>query len=169
MMNTIQKKGIIAVSVVIPLAVALLFKIHIPGVDLHFLPPIYATTNALTAIFLLLALWAIKQKNINLHAVFIKIALGFSVLFLLMYVAYHATSEPTPYAGDYKTLYYSILISHIVLSVIVIPLVLWSYVYGSAGDATAHKKIVKYAFPIWLYVAVTGVVVYVLISPYYSV
>ena len=86
-----------------------------------------------------------------------------------MYVAYHMTSDPTPFGGEgsIKSLYYFILISHIVLSIIVIPLVLHSYVRAYLGDFKAHKRIVKYAFPVWLYVATTGVIVYVMISPYY--
>ena len=99
-----------------------------------------------------------------------KTAVACSLLFLLMYVAYHMTSEPTPYGGEsvIKYVYYFILITHIVLSLVVIPLVLHSYVRAYLGDFIAHKKIVKYAYPVWLYVAITGVVIYLMISPYYA-
>ncbi|MCB0435161.1 MAG: DUF420 domain-containing protein, partial [Mangrovimonas sp.] len=91
-----------------------------------------------------------------------------SVLFLIMYVLYHMTSDSTSYEGDYKALYYFILISHIALSVIVIPFVLITYVRAITNDFKKHKKIAKITFPLWLYVAITGVVVYLMISPYYQ-
>ena len=99
-----------------------------------------------------------------------KTAICCSLVFLLMYVAYHMTSDSTPFGGmgAIKFLYYFILISHIILSVVVIPLVLHSYIRAYLGDYKAHKKIVKYAYPVWLYVAVTGVVVYLMICPYYA-
>ena len=96
-----------------------------------------------------------------------KLAILCSVLFLVMYVAYHMTSDSTKYEGDLGFIYYPILISHIVLSVIIIPLVLITYVRALAQRFDRHKKIAKITFPIWLYVAVTGVVVYLMISPYY--
>ena len=158
------------VSIAIPVVVALLFGIRIPNVEaLTFLPPIYASINGITAVLLLAALWAIKNKKVSLHEILMKTAVTCSVVFLLMYVAYHMTSDPTPFGGEgsIKALYYFILISHIVLSIIVIPLVLHSYFRAYLGDFEAHKRIVKYAFPVWLYVATTGVIVYIMISPYY--
>lgn len=161
------RKLIIALSIVIPLAVALLFGIHIDGLDFSFLPPIYATINGVTATVLIAALIAIKTKNIRLHQRLIQFALVLSLLFLVAYVLYHMTSDSTPYGGESAYLYYSILISHIVLSVIVIPIVLFAYLHAWKGDYEKHRKWVKFAFPIWLYVAITGVIVYVMISPYY--
>ncbi len=157
-------------SIVIPLAVAVLFKVEIKGVDTSFLPPIYAGINGLTAILLIAAVMAIKKGNQVLHETLMRFAMVCSLLFLLMYVAYHMTSDSTEYGGDgpMKSVYYFVLISHIVLSVAVVPLVLYSYLRAWIGNFPAHKKLVKYAFPIWLYVAVTGVVVYLMISPYYS-
>ena len=158
------------VSISIPIVVALLFGIRIPNVEaLTFLPPIYASMNGITALLLLGALWAIKNKKIPLHENLMKTAVACSLLFLLMYVAYHMTSDPTPYGGEgsIRYFYYFVLISHIILSVVVIPLVLHSYVRAYLGDFIAHKKIVKYAYPVWLYVAITGVIVYLMISPYY--
>ncbi len=162
-------KLIIALSVIIPIAVAALFKIRIPGVDLSFLPPIYASTNGLTAILLVAAVMAIKKGNRALHEKLMKSAMVLSALFLVMYVAYHMTSDPTPYGGDgfMSGFYYTILISHIVLSVAVIPLVLFTYVRALNQRFDKHRKLAKITFPVWLYVAVTGVMVYVMISPYY--
>ena len=152
----------------IPIVVALLFKVRLPNVEpLSFLPPIYASINGLTALLLVSALIAIKNNKRRLHEGLMKTAIACSLLFLVMYVAYHMTSDPTSYEGPVATLYFSILISHILLSIIVIPLVLISYVRAFLGEYESHKKIVKFAYPIWLYVAVTGVIVYIMISPYY--
>ena len=123
------RKVIITLSIVIPIAVALLFSVKIKGIDLSFLPPIYAGINGTTAILLIAALIAIKNKKINLHKSLIQSCLALSLLFLLCYVAYHITSDTTIYRGSYKTLYYFILISHIFLSIGVIPLVLFTYLY----------------------------------------
>ena len=162
------RKLIIAFSLIIPLAVSLLFGIKIDGIDFSFLPPIYATINGVTAVVLISALFAIKGKNIRLHQRLIQFALLLSLLFLVAYVLYHMTSDSTPYGGDFTYLYYTILISHIVLSVVVIPIVLFAYLHAWKGDYKKHKKWVRFAFPIWLYVAITGVVVYLMISPFYS-
>tara|TARA_B100000508_G_scaffold141097_1_gene146989 strand:- start:81523 stop:82053 length:531 start_codon:yes stop_codon:yes gene_type:complete len=162
------RKLIIALSVVIPLAVALLFGIKIDGLDFSFLPPVYATINGITAFVLIFALVAIKMKKISLHQRLIQFALVLSLLFLVAYVLYHMTSDSTPYGGDLKYLYYFILISHILLSVVVIPIVLFAYLHAWKGDYDKHKKWVRFAFPIWLYVAITGVVVYLMISPFYG-
>lgn len=156
------------VSIVIPLAVAALFGIKIEGVNLSFLPPIYATINGVTAILLLAALIAIKMKNKAIHRRLIQVCMGLSILFLLCYVAYHITSEPTGYAGNYSSLYFFILISHIALSIIVIPLVLYAFLFAWKGDYVRHKKLTRFAWPIWFYVATTGVIVYLMISPFYK-
>lgn len=177
------RKLIISLSVVIPIAVAILFKVKIGGIDLSFLPAIYAGINALTAVFLISALVAIKNKNMELHRALIRIALGLSVVFLLLYVAYHMTSDSTLYGdsngngsidilekakiGAMAYFYYTLLISHILLSIAVIPLVLFTYLFAWQGDFVKHKKWTRFSFPIWLYVAVSGVVVYFMISPYY--
>lgn len=167
-----QNKLIVALSIVIPIAVALLFKIRVPGVErLGFLPPIYATINAITAVLLVLAVIQIKKGNRRAHEKLIKIAMSFSVLFLLLYVAYHATSDATSYGGEgaLKYIYLFILITHIVLSIVVIPFVLFTYARAINMDFERHKKLARITFPLWLYVAVTGVVVYLMISPYYPV
>jgi len=164
------KNWIILVSITIPVVVAFLFRIRLENVQsLSFLPPIYAAVNGYTAIILLVALWAIKNRKINLHEQMMKTAIGLSLAFLIMYVAYHLTSDPTPFGGEgsIKTVYYIILISHIVLSIAIIPLVLISFVRGISQQFTQHRKIARITFPIWLYVTVTGVIVYYMISPYY--
>ena len=156
------------ISIAIPVVVALLFGIKLPNIEpLTFLPPIYASINAITSILLISALIAIKNKKMKLHRFLMQTAIFCSVIFLLMYVAYHITSVPTKYEGEMVIIYSVILISHIILSIVVIPLVLHSYLRAYLGDYQAHKKIVKYAYPVWLYVAITGVIVYVMISPYY--
>ena len=158
------------VSIIIPLVVAFLFTVRIPNVEsLSVLPPIYATINGLTSILLITALWAIKNKKIKLHEGLMKTAIGFSLLFLLMYVAYHMTSDSTPYGGEgvVRYIYFFILITHIFLSIGIIPMVLITYVRAISKQFADHKKIARYTFPIWLYIAVTGVVVYLMISPYY--
>ena len=163
-------KLIIALSVVIPLAVAILFRVRIPGYDLSFLPPIYATINGITAILLVAAVISIKNGNRVLHERLMKTCLVLSASFLVMYVSYHITSDSTPFGGLgwIRPVYFFILISHIVLSVAVVPLVLFSFSRALQGDFERHKRLAKFTFPIWLYVAITGVVVYLMISPYYS-
>ena len=178
------KNAIIAVSIVIPLAVAILFSVKIEGFDLSFLPPIYASLNGLTAIGLLSALVAIKFKKIKIHQRIIQLCLSFSILFLLLYVLYHMTSDSTKYGdingngilesaealavSNTRGVYFFILVSHIFLSLVVIPLVLFTYKFAWEGNYERHKKWTRFAFPIWLYVAITGVVVYYMISPFYS-
>ena len=163
------KQAIWAVSIVIPLAVAILFTVKIEGLDFSFLPPVYASLNGLTAIGLIIAIAAIKNKNRTLHQRVIQLCLLFSILFLLLYVLYHMTSDTTAYGGSgaLKMVYFFLLISHILLSMVVIPIVLFSYLFAWQGDFERHKKWTKFAFPLWLYVAVSGVLVYFMISPYY--
>ncbi|NQY04795.1 MAG: DUF420 domain-containing protein [Flavobacteriaceae bacterium] len=168
-------KWIWILSIVIPLAVAALFGVNLKrmGYDvqpLSFLPPIYATINGLTAVVLVIAIMIIKKGNRGAHERLMKFAIFLSCCFLVMYVAYHMTSESTAFGGvgAIKYVYYFILITHILLSIGVIPLVLVTYVKALAERFDKHKKIAKITFPIWLYVAVTGVIVYIMISPYYN-
>ena len=163
-------KLITVLSIVIPIAVAGLFGVKLDIELPVFLPPIYASINALTAVILVLAVWAVTTKKVKLHERLIKVAMLFSACFLVLYIAYHMTSNSTTFGGEgtIKYVYYFILISHIILSIIVIPFVLITFVRGITGDIEKHKKIAKYTFPLWLYVAVTGVVVYLMIAPYYS-
>ena len=168
----------VIVSILVPLVVALLlftkwtedkiiFDFKSPKIDpiiivenlpiakpLTFLPPIYATINALTAIFLVAAVIFIKKGMRSIHENLIKVCIGLSLCFLVMYIAYHITTDPTKFAGTglVAYIYYFILITHILLSVTVIPFVLFSYVRAITSDFERHKKIAKITFPIWLYV-----------------
>tara|TARA_R110002049_G_scaffold203126_1_gene373712 strand:+ start:7650 stop:8180 length:531 start_codon:yes stop_codon:yes gene_type:complete len=162
-------KLIIVLSIAIPVVVAVLFGVKIDAELPFFLPPIYASINAVTALALVLAFIAIRNKNIKLHERLMKSAIVLSVIFLVMYVAYHMTSDSTKFAGEglIKYVYYFILLTHILLSIIVIPFVLITYVRAITNNIEKHKKIAKITFPLWLYVAITGVVVYIMISPYY--
>lgn len=183
MENTVDKssietkynKWIIVVSIAIPLVVALLFGVKLKDFGynvepLSFLPPIYATINGLTAVVLFTAVWAVKNGKRKLHENLMKFAIGLSVAFLAMYVAYHMTADSTKFGGEgaIKYIYLFILLTHIVLSVIIIPFVLVTYVRALAERFDKHKKLARITYPMWLYVAITGVIVYLMISPYYS-
>ena len=164
-------KWIVILSIAIPLVVAALFQVKIPNVEpLTFLPHIYAGINLVTSVVLIAAVIAIKKKDRKAHEYLMKTAIISSVAFLLMYIAYHMTSDSTPYGGTgaIKYIYYFILITHILLSIVIIPFVLITYVRAITNDFERHKKIAKITFPLWLYVAISGVVVYIMISPYYS-
>lgn len=158
-------------SIVIPVVVAVLFGVKIEGYDTSFLPPIYATINGITAVLLVAALIAVKNRKLKLHERLMKISILCSLLFLVGYVIYHMTSDPTSYGDKESTMYLVyvlLLVSHIILSVTVIPLVLVTYLYAYLGQFDKHKKLARFTFPIWLYVAVTGVIVFLMISPYYG-
>lgn len=161
-------------SIAIPVVVAILFSVnlHDLGYDvkpLSFLPPIYATINGITAVLLVAAVSAIKKGNAKLHERLIKVCIACSIAFLGMYVAYHMTSVETKFGGEgaLRYIYFFILITHILLSIIIIPFVLLTFVRGISGSYERHKKLARITYPMWLYVAVTGVIVYLMISPYY--
>lgn len=183
------KGSIIATSIVIPVAVAILFSVKLKnfGIEaepLSFLPPLYATINGLTALLLVMGVLAIKNGNRKVHERFMTSAIACSIAFLVMYVAYHMTTDNTLFgdvnndgqldavekvhAGFMRYVYYFILLTHILLSIIIIPMVLVTYVRALATRFDKHKKLAKITFPLWLYVAISGVVVYLLISPYYA-
>lgn len=166
---TKYNKLIVALSLIIPLAVAALFGIKIDFDLPIFLPPVYASINASTALVLIVAIWAIKNNKKKLHERLMKTAILLSVIFLMLYIAYHITSDSTIYGGTgiIKYFYYFILISHILLSIAVIPFVLITYFRAITSDFKKHKKIARFTFPLWLYVTISGVLVYIMISPYY--
>lgn len=164
------KKLIVVLSVLIPLVVAVLFGMpKIKGYNFSFLPPIYASINGLTAVLLVAAVVAIKNGKRLLHERLMTACIFLSASFLVMYVIYHITSESTPFGGQgaIRYVYFFILVTHILLSIGVIPFVLFTYVRALSGNFSRHRALAKYTFPIWLYVAVTGVIVYLMISPYY--
>jgi putative membrane protein len=164
------RKIIIGLSVVIPLAVAILFRVKVEGYDFRFLPSIYASINALTAILLIVAFIMIRKGKRNIHELLMKTCIGLSATFLVLYIVYHMTTESTVYggAGTLRYIYYFVLITHILLSVIITPLVLFTFSRALSGNFDRHKRLAKFTFPIWLYVAVSGVVVYWMIYPYYK-
>ena len=145
-------------------------KIPLPeGVDLSFLPAVHAGLNTLVAIFLVLALVMIKRQNVRLHQAAVSGAMICSGLFLLCYVAYHFTNVETRYGGDgaMKAVYIALLISHIVLAAISLPFILLTWVYGFTNQFAKHRRLARWVFPVWLYVAVTGPVCYLMLRPYY--
>jgi len=171
-MEVISKKynkWIVVLSIAIPLVVAILFGVKIDADLPVFLPPYYAAINAFTSVVLVAAILAVKNGKIQLHKKLMKTAIILSALFLVMYVVYHMTSESTKFGGDgaIKYVYFVVLISHILLSILVIPFVLITFVRGITNDIEKHKKIAKFTFPLWLYVTISGVMVYLMISPYY--
>lgn len=166
--------GIIAVlSLVLIAIIAALF--FMPGYsgevafDVTILPLLNALFNCFTFTVLLLALYAIKKRNINLHRNFIFAAFVSTTLFLVSYVTYHFLTEPTPFGGSpaMKGIYFFILITHILLAIVNVPLALLALVSGLGRQNARHRKLVRWTMPVWLYVSATGVLVYVLISPYY--
>jgi len=174
--NLESKKSMLwirVLSIAIPLAVAVLLSLPTKldlGDWVYGLPHAIGVVNTLTAVCLIVAFVAIKQKKVQVHKQMNSTAFVLGAIFLVLYILYHASAESTPYGGDdtIKYIYYFFLISHILLSIGVVPLVLLAFYYALNGMFDKHKKIVKYTFPIWLYVSVTGVTVYLMISPYYA-
>src|SRR5690625_4414640 len=164
---------VIPLTIVINLLIVLLFFLpkqdrDIPF-DLTLLPRLNAIFNSFTFIFLLAALFFVLRKNITMHRNFIFAAFTTTALFLVTYLTYHYLAPSTSYGGEgiLKTMYYIILISHISLAPIVVALALFSLVWGLTGNIMKHRKIARWTMPIWLYVSLSGVLVFVLISPYY--
>ncbi|MVM33324.1 DUF420 domain-containing protein [Spirosoma sp. HMF4905] len=159
-------------ALAIPIAVAVLLGVR-QKVDLGdwttYLPHINGIINSLTTILLLMGFYFIKQENVEAHKRTMLAAFTLGSLFLVSYVLYHLTNESTPFGGQgwVRPVYYFLLVSHIVLSVVVVWFVLRAVYYALSGQITRHKQTVKYAFPIWLYVSITGVIVYLMIKPYY--
>ncbi|MDB4897352.1 MAG: hypothetical protein JWN15_3614 [Firmicutes bacterium] len=164
---------VVGLSIAVNVLVAVLFflpgKRGVGNLDLTFLPMLNAVLNSLTFIFLLSALAAIKRRDIQTHRRFILSAFTSTTLFLLSYVTYHALAASTKYggAGPMRSLYFFFLITHIVLAVVIVPLALFSLVSGLSMQTARHRKFVRWTMPLWLYVSATGVVVYLMIRPFY--
>ncbi|MEI3605307.1 DUF420 domain-containing protein [Pseudogracilibacillus sp. SE30717A] len=164
---------IIILTIVINLIIVLLFFLPKQDRDIPFditlLPRLNAIFNSFTFIFLLAALFFILRKNIKMHRNFIFAAFTTTTLFLVTYLTYHYLAPSTSYGGEgiLKSIYYFILITHISLAPIVVALALFSLVWGLTGKITKHRKIARWTMPIWLYVSLSGVLVFILISPYY--
>ncbi|HEY0668587.1 MAG TPA: DUF420 domain-containing protein [Sphingobacteriaceae bacterium] len=135
-----------------------------------FLPRLNAMINGTCTILLLISLYFIKQKNIRVHKILNITTFLLSSLFLISYVIFHATGIKTTYGGEgnIRIFYYFILITHIILAALVLPLVLLSFHHGLKMQVERHRKLVRWSYPIWLYVTITGVIVYIMISPYYT-
>ena len=168
-------KWVVLLSVVINLAVMVLYGMpgrdldSLWGIDLKVLPLLNAIYNTFTFLFLVAAYRAIRRKDVDRHRRFIVAAFVTTSLFLVTYVAHHYLSAPTPYGGEglLRGLYYFILITHIVLAAVIVPLALYSLFSGLHRHVDRHRRIARWTMPLWLYVAITGVLVYVMISPYY--
>jgi putative membrane protein len=171
--DKISITAINVVSVAIPVVVAILLGIRQKidlGVWTKLLPHVIASINTLTSILLVYGLYLIKQKKIEQHRKIMTFAFLLGGAFLVCYVLYHLTNPSTSFGGGggVKYFYYFILISHILLSLLVLPLVLRAYFFAWTGEYKLHRKITRYAFPIWLYVSVSGVIAYLMIKPYYT-
>mgnify|MGYP001552065613 FL=1 len=160
-------------------------KIPLPeGINFSFLPSFHAVVNGATALILLAAFIAIKNKRVDLHRKLIFTALGLSLLFLLSYVAYHFTTPETIYGdfngngiledeerqavGNDRLFYLILLLSHIFLAAISLPFILLTFIKAYTQQFEAHKKMARWVFPIWFYVAATGPICYLLLLPYYT-
>jgi putative membrane protein len=164
------KPLIVIASIAIPVVVAILIQVRIDGYDFSYLPHIYAVINALTAILLIAALVAIKQGKRKVHEAIMKVNMALSAAFLVMYILYHITTDPTIFGGTgwVRYAYLFLLISHITLSIAITPLVLFTLLHALNNDFSKHRELAKYSFPVWFYIAITGVIIYLMISPYYK-
>ncbi len=168
--RTLNKVAIV-LSILVLLLVGLMRRVKIDlGVDFSFLPPVNATLNTIVSVLLIAALYFIKKKNIEAHKKAIMGAMFFSALFLLCYVLYHFTTEETTYCkeGAIKTVYFILLISHIVLAGVSLPFILFTFVRGYTYQVEKHKKLARYVWPVWFYVAVSGPICYLMLKSCYS-
>ncbi|MGB6219773.1 DUF420 domain-containing protein [Haloferula sp.] len=159
-------------TVVVLGLVAVMQKVRIPlpeGWDTSMLPPFHAGVNAAGAVVLILALVFIKQGKVAAHRAAMLTAMGLSVLFLLSYVAYHMTNDPTRYTGEgpMRTVYFFLLITHIISAAVSFPFILFTLVAALTNRFAAHRRMARWVFPLWLYVAITGPVCYLMLRPYY--
>lgn len=167
---------VLGISIFVFIAVVILNRkiLPVPEVIPDFvyqLPKLNAFINGTCSLLLMVSLYFIKQKNIEAHKKLNITAFILSSVFLVSYITYHWLAKETSYPHDnpLRPVYLTILISHIILAALVLPMVLMSFYYGLLMDVTKHRKLVRFAYPIWLYVTITGVVVYLMISPYYKV
>ncbi len=159
-------------STMVLLLVVAMQKIKLPlpdGWSTSFLPPIHASINALAAVVLLISLIFIKLGQVKLHRAAMVLAMFLSVLFLLSYVAYHMTNDPTRFGGvgPIRTAYFLLLITHITFAAVSLPFILFTFIAGWTNRFTAHRRLARWVFPLWLYVAITGPICYWMLRPYY--
>jgi putative membrane protein len=161
----------IIVSAVVLLAIVLMRKPEKLdlGMDFSFLPPVHATFNALAAVALIFALYFIKQKNMQAHRNCIYTAMAFSALFLVSYVLYHSTTPETKYGGQgtMRTVYFLLLITHVILAAVILPFIFFTFNRAFTGQYERHKKMARWVYPLWLYVAISGPICYLMLKPYY--
>lgn len=164
---------IIGISIAVPLVVVVLFLIPPPeaelGIDMTIFPLFHAVLNSITSLLLIAGFVFIKKKQIDRHRYVMLGAFVLSAIFLVSYVVYHTFTTSTPYGGEgfIRYIYFFILITHIILAAVILPFILFTFYRALTGKIEAHRKIARWTFPVWLYVTVTGVIVYLMISPYY--
>jgi putative membrane protein len=168
-------RWIFGISIFVLVAVVVLNRKVLPRPDtipdfVYSLPSLNALINATCSVLLLISLYFIRRKNITLHRKLNITTFILSSIFLLSYITYHYLAEEATFPRDnsMRPVYLIILISHIILAALVLPLVLISFYYGLTNQVKKHRRITRWTFPIWLYVTVTGVIVYLMISPYYK-
>ncbi|MFM1857987.1 MAG: hypothetical protein RLZ05_1047 [Bacteroidota bacterium] len=171
--DKLASRLIILFSLIVFTAVVVLGRIKLEvdlGFDVHIFALINSVINGTVAVLLVAALWAVKAKQYALHRNLMIGALVLSVLFLVSYIAHHLLAGETSYGGEgmMKTIYYIILFTHIPLAGIILPFILFTAYRGLISEWASHRKLAKITWPIWFYVAVTGVLVYWMISPYYQ-
>ena len=139
------------------------------GIDFSFLPPFHSSLNALAAVSLIAALYFIKNKNVVAHQRCIYLAMGFSAMFLLSYVTYHITTPETRFGGEgtIKYIYLFLLLTHVVLAAVILPFILFTFIRAYTGQIDRHRAMARWVFPLWLYVAITGPICYLMLRPYY--
>jgi putative membrane protein len=168
------KNWIIGISIAIPLAVAVLLfmpaKITTLGDWVYFLPHLNAVINTAASVALIVGLIFIKRKQYHYHGATMTVAFALGAVFLVSYVVYHSAAESTSFGGEglIRSVYYFLLITHIILAAVALFPILFAYSYGYTDQREKHRKVVKFAYPIWLYVSISGVIVYLMISPYYT-
>ena len=168
-LKLLKRTSWILTTVVLTLVVLMgRYKVDI-GVDLSFLPPVHAVLNSLVTVFLILAVLAIKNKNVARHKQMIGGAVICSVIFLLCYVSYHGTQEEVRYGGEgaMRLVYFILLLSHILLAAVSLPFILITLSLGYTNHFDQHRKMARWVFPLWLYVAATGPICYLMLKPYY--
>ncbi|WP_217586042.1 DUF420 domain-containing protein [Lentibacillus saliphilus] len=164
---------VITLTIIVNGIIAILFFLPKQDRDIPFdvtiLPRLNAIFNSFTFIFLLAALFFILRKNVKMHRNFIFAAFSTTLLFVVSYLTYHYLAPSTSFGGEglIKSIYYFVLISHIVLAPIVVAIALFSLVWGLTRQVAKHRRIARWTMPIWLYVSLSGVIVYIMISPYY--
>lgn len=159
------------ISVIVLLAVIMMRRIKLDtGIDFSFLPPFHASVNALTFAVLLLGYRAIRAKKVEVHRQWMTTAMILSVVFLLSYVVYHITTPETRFGGEgaIRVIYFVLLITHVVLAAVILPFILFTFIRGYTGVIERHRRLARWVFPIWLYVAATGPICYLMLKPYYA-